>query len=1084
MAHLSISLLGSFQATLDGRPVTDFGTDKTRALLAYLAVEANRPHRRDALAGLLWAEDPQPRARQSLRQALSRLRQTLGDPEHTIPFLLISRETVQLNPDADYYLDVADFTALSEASEAHHHRRPEACLPCMRHREEMDRLYQGSFLGDFYLSDCNAFEEWAALQREYLQRRMMEALAFLAEYYERRGDVRQAIQVAHRQVQIEPWREEAHRQLMRLLALDGQRSSALTQYGTCRHALAQELGVEPTAETTELYEQIKAQGQVTPEQLTRASASYRHTLPPSSAPFIGREEELAELADLLADPDCRLVTLTGPGGIGKTRLALQVATEQVGLLAHGVAFVPLASVDSADLLVPTIADALRFRFHDQVDPAQQLLGFLREKELLLVLDSMEHVLEGVELVSEILRRAPGVMLLVTSRERLSLHEEWVYEVDGLAHPTDPAAEDIQGYSAIALFVQTARRAQRKFLLTEQESPHVVRICQMVEGMPLAVELAAAWTPVRTCEEMARGLERNLDALTTRLRNAPQRHRSLRAAFEHSWNLLPERERAVFRDLSVFRGGFVEEAAVEVAGASPQALSALVDKSLLRRDGSGRLGLHRLLRQYAEEKLQDMPAQQQLVEDRLCEYYAGFLQQRGAWLRAAKQMEALEEIAAEIDNVRLAFQLGWARARVAALDRSVTSLGTFYAIRSWHQEGARVFGWAVENLSATSPRLQEGSGDVQDVGDAVLGECLAWLGHFRHQLGDHEAAQVLLERSLEILGRYEAGEKHAFSLYTLGQILYFGKNNYPEAVQRFKEGLALYQILNDAYGEAQCLDGLGDVAARQGDHELAQSHYERALALRRQIGDLWGISISLGSLGGLAGRLGRYPEALARFEESLAICQRLENQRGVAASLHNLSTLAYLQEEYAEAKRLRQEALDICRQIGYRWGIASSLKSLGDVAGRLGEYDQAMRHLGDSLALLQEEGDRRSQAYTLNSLGTVAQSMEDIQESRQYFQRALAATIEIGEPALALDILMSLTKLTAQEGDVERALELLAFVFHHPASEQQTRDQIEPLRAKLAHRVSTQAVAAAETRGRALDLNELAATILSFPDTGL
>ena len=1083
MAHLSISLLGSFQATLDDQPVTSFGTNKTRALLVYLAIEANRPHRRDALAGLLWAEDPQPRARQSLRQALSHLRQTLGDPEHAVPFLLISRETVQFNPDADHHLDVAEFTALSEASEAHRHRRPEACLPCMRRREEMDRLYQGSFLGDFYLSDCNAFEEWASLQREYLQRRMMEALAYLAQYYQRRGSVGRAIQVTHRQVQIQPWREEAHRQLMHLSALDGQRSAALAQYEICRRALVEELGVEPTAETTALYVQIRDQEQEGADRLFPASPSSQHNLPPSPTPFIGRENDLSELADMLADSDCRLVTLTGPGGIGKTRLALQVAAEQVGLFAHGVAFVPLASVDGADLLAPTIAEALHFRFHGPIDPAQQLLGFLREKELLLVLDNMEHVMEGVDLVSEILQRAPGVVLLVTSRERLSFREEWVYEVDGLAHPTDPAEEDVEGYSAIGLFVQTARQADRRFLLTEQESPHVVRICKMVEGMPLAVELAAAWAPVRRCEEITRDLERNLDALSTRLRNAPLRHRSLRAAFEHSWNLLPEQERHVYQALSVFRGGFVEEAAVQVAGASPQALAALVDKSLLRRDSSGRFGHHRLLRQYGEEKLQETPARQQAVEDRLCAYYAGFLQQREAWLRGAKQTEALEEIAAEIDNVRRACRLGWARGRVEALERPLTSLGTFYAIRSWHQEGAQVFGQAVEHLSAISPPLQGKGGDTQDVGSAVLGACLAWLGHFRHQLGNYEAAQELLESSLEILSRHEAGAQRAFSLYTLGQILCFGKNDYPEAGRRFEESLALYQSLNDAYGEAQCFDGLGDVAARQGDHEAAWRHYEQALALRRQIGDLWGISISLGSLGGLAGRMGHYQEARARFEESLVICQRLENQRGVAASLHNLSTLAYLQEEYAEAKRLRQETLEICREIGYRWGIASSLKSLGDVATRLREYDQAMRYLTDSLALLQEEGDRRSQAYTLSSLGTVAQSMEDIQESRHYFQRALAEAIEIGEPALALDILMSLAKLTAQEGDVERALELLTFVFHHPASEQQTRDQIEPLRAKLADRVPAQAVAASEIRGRALDLNELAAIILSSPDRG-
>jgi DNA-binding SARP family transcriptional activator/predicted ATPase len=1073
MAHLSISLLGTWQATLDGRPVTDLSTDKARALLAYLAVEADRPHRRDALAGLLWAESPHTKALQSLRQALSGLRRALGDTDHAVPFLLVSRETVQFNPDADFWLDVAECTALSAASRAHAHRQVARCLPCMRRMEEMARLYGGSFLGGFFLADSTAFEEWASLRREHLQRLVMEALGCLVDYYERRGDVDQAIQLAYRQVQIEPWLEEAHRQLMHLLALAGRRSAALSQYRTCRRILAEELGVKPTAETTALYTEIKGQGAGADVSLYSVRPPPRYNVPPAATPFVGREEELAELAELLADPACRLVTLTGPGGIGKTRLALEVAAGQAGLFAHGITFVPLASLDSAHLFASTLADALQLRLHSQGDPEQQLLDFLWEKALLLVLDSMEHLLEESDFLSRMLRRAPGVILLVTSRERLNLREEWVYSVDGLAWPPDAAAGGVEAYSSVALFVQTARRGHRKFALSDQEAPFVARICQMVQGMPLAVELAGAWIPVRTCEEVAREIEHNLDSLETTLRNMPARHRSLRAAFDHSWALLSETERAALRGLSLFQGGFEVEAAERVTGVSSRTLDALVDKSLLRRDGSGCYEMHRLIQQFAQEALHTDPAERRSVEDRFCDYYSHFLHERLGWLRGRRQAEALKVIAATIDNARLMWRLAGDCGDVEAMGRALSGLGTFYAIRCWNQEGARAFDAAAGRLSAA---LRAGHAQEHETGrrDIVLGQLLAWHGFFAHQLGQQRGAQGLLERSLDILGRYPCPLETAFSLYTLGQVRCHGQNEYREAERLLSDSLALYVAENDLYGRAQSLDGLGDVAARQGRHDEARGYYEEGLALRREIGDQWGISVSLGSLGGLAGRQGAYDEARRWFEESMALSRELDNPRGTAACLHNLSTVAYLQEDYPAAKRLRLETLDICRQIGYRWGIAGSLKSLGDVACRLGEHTEARRYLEESLGLLRADGDRRSQAYTLNSLGSLAHTMGESQESRRYFQQALEAAMEIGEPALVLDIVASLARLTAERGEIESALELLGFVLHHPACEQQTRTRSEPLRLELARQVGADVASAAEARGRAMDLDYVAA----------
>ncbi|MGC9334406.1 MAG: BTAD domain-containing putative transcriptional regulator, partial [Anaerolineae bacterium] len=564
--------------------MTDFGTDKARALLAYLAVEAGRPHRRDTLAGLLWANSPQTKARQSLRQALADLRRALGDGDRSISFLTICRETIQFNIRADHTLDVAEFSALAAAVSAHPHSRPERCLTCMRRMEAMASLYYGGFLGGFFLADSTAFEEWAALRREHLQRQALEALASLVAYYEQRADLAQAIQLANRQVEIEPWLEEAHHDLMRLLALAGRRSAALAQYRTCQRLLAEDLGLEPTAQTTALYEQIKGQGHGTAGLFSPAQRPRRHNLPLAATPFVGRQADLAALADLLADPDCRLVTLTGPGGIGKTRLALQVAADQIGLFP-GITVVSLAGLDSAEFLATAIIDALGLQLHSPGDPEQQLLDFLREKDLLLVLDNMEHILAGSDLLAHILQRAPGAILLVTSRERLNLREEWVYEVDGLDYPSELEEGSLEACSAVSLFVQTARRSHRRFHLSAETAPAVTRICQIVEGMPLAVELAAAWVPVHTCQEVAAEIEHNLDILATTLRNVPPRHRSLRAAFEHSWGLLSEPERATLCRLSLFHGTFAAEAAESITGALPETLAALVDKSLLRRDST-------------------------------------------------------------------------------------------------------------------------------------------------------------------------------------------------------------------------------------------------------------------------------------------------------------------------------------------------------------------------------------------------------------------------------------------------------------------------------------------------------------------
>lgn len=388
------------------------------------------------------------------------------------------------------------------------------------------------------------------------------------------------------------------------------------------------------------------------------------TLPIPPTPIIGREDELGGISHLLANADCRLISLIGPGGIGKTRLGIEFATRQRGLFPDGVHFVPLASVNSAGSIVPAIADAFAFSFSGPSDPKEQLFDHLSHtirNSALLVLDNLEHLLAqspaAADLVAEILQRIPTVRILCTSRERLNLQGEWTFDLRGLIIPPPDAADDIEQFSAAAMFVQAARRTSARFQLSEADRPHLFRICRLLEGIPLALELAAAWVGVLSCEEIAREIESNIDFLTTSMRNVPERHRSLRATFDHSWRLLTDEERDILSRLSIFHSGFDRSAAANVSGATLPVLSSLVSKSLMRRTEAGRYDLHEVIRQYASEHLEADPARCDETCARHCEYYMKFAAEHETKLKSAAQQESMRELTVELDNLRAAWMWG-------------------------------------------------------------------------------------------------------------------------------------------------------------------------------------------------------------------------------------------------------------------------------------------------------------------------------------------------------------------------------------------------------------------------------------------
>ena len=662
---LSIRTFGALTVALGDADLNPphFATHTVEALLVYLACQ-DRPLGRDELAELLWPERTQEQARVNLRVTLYRLR---GQVE---PYLLITRQQLALNPAAVVDLDARQFERHLAAGEF----------------AAAVALYRGDFLAGFYLDGSPAFEQWALLERERLRTLAIAAYQQLVDQAATAGQLDAATAYAQRLLQLDPWHEPTHRQLMRLLAQTGQRSAALAQYETCRTLLASELGVTPDEATTALYQQIRqgetkaAQGQAS--QIAQASGTgdlpvvidnlspprpltvAHHNLPLQPTPLIGRSAELAQIESLLANPDCRLLTLLGAGGIGKTRLAIEAArrmlrTEAVAehslklqvqelRFPDGVCFVSLAAVENPELVLATIAQSLDLQITSS-DLQAEIAAYLQDRSMLLVLDNFEHLPDAADTVAQLLQGAASIKLLVTSRERLHLREEWLMPVAGLALAEGLLSEAGQ------LFFRSAQRVQPAFSSYGQEEA-IAAICAQVEGMPLAIELAASWVRFMPCAEIAHQLAQNSHIFTTTLRNVPERHRNLRSLFDQSWRLLSPAEQSVLRRVSVFRGGWTLEEGAQVADATLPILVGLVDKSLVRTNGQGRFDLHELVRQYAAEQLV-ASGEVGLIRQRHLAAYLQLFRTADARLRGPEAAVGLARLEPEQDNLRAALQ--WA-----------------------------------------------------------------------------------------------------------------------------------------------------------------------------------------------------------------------------------------------------------------------------------------------------------------------------------------------------------------------------------------------------------------------------------------
>lgn len=956
MPTLHIQLLGNLKLTYGDAPLQGVNSPRLQSLFAYLVLHRHAPQNRRQLAFQFWPDSTEAQARANLRFFLHRLRSTLPNAEH---FMEVNDSSVMWRADAAFTLDVAEF---EDALAGTGTRMGDAAARVLEGAVE---LYQGELLPSCY-------DDWIFPERERLRQLYVGALERLSLWWENQSDHRAAIAYAQQLLRHDPLHEETYRRLMRLHALNGDRVSALRVFHTCAAVLERELAVQPSPATLAQYEQLL-------RTVSQTSGTKEHTLPGSAAlqlpnvpphnlrlaltSFIGREREISEIKRLLATT--RLLTLTGVGGTGKTRLALEVATQLLVAptehspdlrCADGAWWVDLVALSDPALVARTAATAFGLRERQNKSLIETLVEFLHAKQILLVLDNCEHLLDAcAELAETLLLACPGVRILTTSREPLKIMGETTRSVPPLSMPEQEPHSKPDWYlkvtqsEAVRLFDERAAQAFPAFDLTRKNAPAVVEICRKLDGLPLAIELAAARVKMLKPEQIAARLEDRFNLLKMGQRRGAVRHQSLRAVVDWSYELLAPAERLLFGRLPVFAGGFSLEAVEVVCSGdgihAPQVLellSLLVDKSLVMVEqdtGEGRFDLLETLRQYANERMLESH-QAQSLGSRHAAFYLAFAERAKAELRGPQERVWLERLELEHDNFRAALQYATeSEDRDTAL-RMSCALGIFWDSHGHFTEGRQ---WLETTLA------RSGTDTFPVRADAMFR-----LGHIIGLQGDMDTARTWLEQSLE---QWEAlGDRRGM----IPVLLEFANNDSFEgdlvaAHRRLDQSLAIARELGDRHGIALAQFHLGVALMIEGDTAGARRSLEESLKLFREVGWSRGAAFVLNSLGEVARVEGDYDQAAVFYRESLTLVQELGDKLSVASSLINLGFVALHRGETIKAKQSLGSSLKLLMEAGALRLSPASLAGLAGVLAASGRTYPGVRLLAAAIALRAADG---------------------------------------------------------------------------------------------------------------------------------
>lgn len=1049
MPRLQLRLLGGFSATVDDQLTDDFPTDKVRALLAYLALESDRPIRRPQLATLLWSEWDERSALANLRKSLFRLRQTLEDaaPGLADQLLESARQTVQLRSEI-VGVDALQFQSLLDEANGHQHDSLLDCPVCRKQLVAAAELYQGDLLAGLQVSGAMPFEEWLTVWQERLHRRALTLFERLATAYEAEGAYESATIYASRQIALEPWRESAHRQLMSLFAANGQREQAIRQYDQCRAILEEELGVLPAAETEQLLASILANRDEHQER-AKAATMPLHGFPAQVTTFLGRDQEVSTLLNRLADPEVRLITLTGFGGSGKTALAVGATGRlaEANQFPDGAWFIPLQAATSHDLLVATVGNHLGVTFSADTSPEYQIIEALTGKRTLLVLDNYEQLLPETAFLERLLQEAPNVKMVVTSRVPLGLRAEWRVPVGGLPvlSGRPPTPENLRDVEAARLLTSIARQVDPAFQITANNAAAIAHIIERLDGMPLALEIAGNWLRIHTPGELAEQIDRSLDFLVTTHRDAPERHRSLQIVFNHSWSLLSPAEQTALSRLTCFEAPFSLAAVRSITGTNIQELTTLIDHTLVRRHATGRYSLHPVLREYARLELKDAGS----LFDEHARWHLQRVNSVSSRLNTYEAGGAISQLDEELDDIRRAWTRAVDQRHIDWLAVSLDGLAAYYELKGFYGEGRDAF-------SQAASRLQTGATD--EATQALVHRLRLAAATFLHNLGEVEtsiaiadeicrlageptrtAARLFLGRAHNLQGNYDAAVVNLEEAMTelaargddaglakgLNQIglLHRLRNDYDRSIPAYEQSLSIYQRLDNELGVSENHAGLGLAYKDKGEYETAIHHLQQALAIASTINHRENIGRFSQNLGLVYWQMEDLEQALVQYGQALAIAEELQHKRGIAICLGSIGVLHRRRHQYEEALDYYKRALTISEQNGDQADCAIQYGNIGNVHLDIGQFDRAIEYHKRALAIDRRLGIVEGVGRHLGNIGDGLKDQERYVEARPYFEEAIPLVRQIGSRYYLSWQLVSLAEVLFHLGELEEAMTL-------------------------------------------------------------